>query len=43
MVKDIVPAAFDFIEKHILDIILVVLLLFGMVVYIVLNNIIIQN
>ena len=39
MVKDIVPAAFDFIEKHILDIILVVLLLFGMVVYIVLNNI----
>ena len=39
MVKDIVPAAFDFIEKHILDITLVVLLLFGMVVYIVLNNI----
>jgi len=39
MVKDIVPAAFDFIEKHILDIILVVLLLCGMVIYIVLNNI----
>lgn len=39
MVKDIVPAAFDFIEKHILDITLVVLLLFGMIVYIVLNNI----
>ncbi len=39
MVKDIVPAAFDFIEKHILDIILVVLLLFCMVVYIVLNNV----
>ena len=39
MVKDIVPMAFDFIEQHILDIILVVLLLFGMVVYIVLNNI----
>jgi len=39
MAKDIVPAAFDFIEKHILDIILVVLLLFGMVVYIVLNKI----
>ena len=39
MVKDIVPAAFDFIEQHILDIILVVLLLFGMVIYIVLNNI----
>ena len=31
MVKDIVPMAFDFIEQHILDIILVVLLLFGMV------------
>ena len=39
MVKDIVPMAFDFIEKHILDIILVVLLLFCMVIYIVLNNI----
>lgn len=39
MVKDIVPAAFDFIEKHILDIILVVLLLFCLVIYIVLNNI----
>jgi len=31
--------AFDFIKQHILDIILVVLLLFCMVVYIVLNNI----
>jgi len=39
MVKDIVPMAFDFIEQHILDIILVVLLLFCMVVYIVLNNV----
>ena len=39
MVKDIVPMAFDFIEQHILDIILVVLLLFCMVIYIVLNNI----
>ena len=37
--RDIVPAAADFIEKYILDIILVVLLLFCMVVYIVLNNI----
>ena len=37
--RDIIPAAADFIEKHILDIILVVLLLFCMVVYIVLNNI----
>lgn len=39
MTKDILPMTFDFIEQHILDIILVVLLLFGMVVYIVLNNI----
>jgi len=39
MVKDIVPASFDFIEKHILDIILVVLLLFGVAIYVVLNNI----
>jgi len=39
MAKDIVPLAFDFIEKHILDIILVVLLLFCMVIYIVVNNI----
>lgn len=39
MAKDILPMAFDFIEQHILDIILVVLLLFGMVIYIVLNNI----
>jgi len=39
MVKDIVAAAFDFIGTHILDIVLVVLLLFCMVVYIVLNNI----
>ena len=37
--RDILPAAVDFMEKHILDIILVVLLLFCMVVYIVLNNI----
>ena len=39
MVKDIIPMAFDFIETHILDIILVVLLLFCMAIYIVLNNI----
>jgi len=39
MVKDIVQMSFDFIEQHILDIILVVLLLFCMVIYIVLNNI----
>ena len=37
--RDIIPAAADFIEKHILDIILVVLLLFCILVYIVLNNI----
>ena len=37
--RDIVPAAADFIEKHILDIIIVVLLLFCILVYIVLNNI----
>ena len=39
MAKDIIPAAMGFIEDHILDIILVVLLLFCMVVYIVLNNV----
>jgi hypothetical protein len=37
--RDAIPAAIDFIEEHILDIILVVLLLFVMVIYIVLNNI----
>ena len=37
--RDIIPAAADFIEKHILDIILVVLLLFYILIYIVLNNI----
>ncbi len=35
--RDVIPAAVDFIEEHILDIILVVLLLFVMVIYIVLN------
>jgi hypothetical protein len=39
MVKDIFPASFDFIEEHILDIILVILLLFCLAIYIVLNNI----
>ena len=39
MAKDIIPSALDFIEKHILDITIVVLLLFCMVIYIVLNNI----
>jgi hypothetical protein len=39
MVKDIIASAFDFIGAHILDIVLVVLLLFCLVVYIVLNNI----
>ena len=37
--RDVIPAAVDFIEEHILDIILVVLLLFVMVIYIVLNNV----
>ena len=37
--KDMIPAAADFIEQHILDIILVVLLLFCMVIFIVLNDI----
>ena len=37
--RDIIPAAADFIEKHILDIILVILLLFCILVYIVLNKI----
>ncbi len=37
--RDVSPAAVDFIEEHILDIILVVLLLFVMVIYIVLNNV----
>ena len=37
--RDVIPAAADFIEEHILDIILVVLLLFIMAIYIVLNNI----
>ena len=39
MAKDIVSMAFDFIENHILDIILVVLLLFVIVIYIAINNI----
>ena len=37
--RDVIPAAADFIEEHILDIILVVLLLFIMAIYIILNNI----
>lgn len=39
MVKDIIPAAFDFIENHILDITLVILAFFGLLIYIVLNNV----
>ena len=39
MATNIISASFDFIQKHILDIILVILLLFCMVIYIVLNNV----
>ncbi len=39
MAKDIITSSFDFIEEHILDIILVVLLLFCLVIYLTLNNV----
>ena len=40
MTKDIITASFSFIEEHIVDIILVVLVLFLIITYNVMNNII---